>query len=157
MRLLIQQVKEAEVKVDGATVGKIGKGLLVFLGVHREDAIDDCLWLKEKLINLRIFMDSSQKMNLSIQDVAGELLIVSQFTLYGDCTKGRRPSFDQSARPELAKELYERFIAAAKETIKTVQTGQFSAYMQVQLINDGPLTFLIDSKQRQLPQYTQTT
>jgi D-tyrosyl-tRNA(Tyr) deacylase len=148
MRILIQNVKEAAVRVDETVVGKIGKGLLVFLGVHRDDTVDDCLWLKEKLIHLRIFMDANEKMNLSIQDVAGELLIVSQFTLYADCIKGRRPSFDQSARPELAKELYERFVDEMRTSIKTVQTGQFGAYMQVQLINDGPLTFWIDSKQR---------
>lgn len=148
MRLLIQHVTEAEVRVDDAPVGKIGKGLLIFLGVHKEDTVEDCLWLKDKLINLRIFVDANEKMNLSIQDVNGELLIVSQFTLYADCIKGRRPSFDQSARPELAKELYERFIAEAKASIQIVQTGQFGAHMQVRLINDGPLTFLIDSKQR---------
>lgn len=148
MRVLIQHVKEAEVRVDATLVGKIGKGLLVFLGVHRDDTEDDCLWLKEKLINLRIFMDANEKMNLSIQDAAGELLIVSQFTLYADCIKGRRPSFDLSAKPELAKELYERFIDEIRKNIKTVQTGRFGAYMQVHLINDGPLTFMIDSKQR---------
>jgi D-aminoacyl-tRNA deacylase len=148
MRILIQLVKEAAVKVEDNVVGKIGKGLLIFLGVHKDDTAEDCLWLKEKLIHLRIFVDANEKMNLSIQDVAGELLIVSQFTLHADCIKGRRPSFDQSARPEHAKELYERFIEEMKANIKTVQTGQFGAYMQVELINDGPLTFLIDSKQR---------
>jgi D-aminoacyl-tRNA deacylase len=145
MRLLIQHVKEASVQVDGAIIGKIGKGLLVFLAVHTDDTIDDCLWLKDKLLHLRIFVDENDKMNLSIQDVVGELLIVSQFTLYADCMKGRRPSFVQSARPEAAKELYERFIEEMRGTVKTVQTGQFGAYMQVHLINDGPLTFLLDS------------
>jgi D-tyrosyl-tRNA(Tyr) deacylase len=148
MRLLIQHVSHAQVTVDNITVGNIGKGLLVFLGVHKEDTIEDCLWLKEKLINLRIFVDTNEKMNLSIQDVRGELLIVSQFTLYGDCVKGRRPSFDQSAKPELAKALYERFIAETKQHIPKVKTGQFGAHMHVELTNDGPLTFLIDSKQR---------
>ena len=148
MRILIQEVKEAKVVVDDAIVSAIGKGLLVFLGVHKEDTFDDCLWLKEKLVNLRIFKDTNEKMNLSIQEVAGELLIVSQFTLYGDCIKGRRPSFDQSAKPEFAKELYERFISEVKTSIQNVQTGQFGAYMQVHLINDGPLTFWIDSKDR---------
>ncbi|MES2122518.1 MAG: D-aminoacyl-tRNA deacylase [Chlamydiota bacterium] len=150
MRLLIQHVKEAEVKIDGATVGKIGHGLLVFLGVHKEDTVEDCLWLKDKLLSLRIFMDQNAKMNLSVQDVKGELLIVSQFTLYADCVKGRRPSFDQSARPELARELYEHFIAEVSKEIQTVQTGQFGAHMEVRLINDGPLTFSIDSKSRAL-------
>jgi len=148
MRLLIQLVKEAEVRVDECIVGKIGKGLLVFVGIHKEDTLDDCLWLKEKLINLRIFVDANDKMNLSIQEVHGELLIVSQFTLYADCVKGRRPSFEKAAPPAQAKQLYERFIEDLRENIKTVQTGQFGAYMQVSLINDGPLTFLIDSKER---------
>ena len=148
MRLLIQHVVEASVKVDGTVVGKIGKGLLVFLGVHKDDTVDDCLWLKEKLIHLRIFVDAHEKMNLSIQDVAGELLIVSQFTLYADCSQSRRPSFDQSARAELAKGLYDRFVEELKKSIKIVQTGQFGAHMQVHLINDGPLTFLVDSRQR---------
>lgn len=148
MRALVQLVKEAEVRVGETQTGKIGKGLLVFLGVHRDDTVDDCRWLKEKLIHLRIFMDANEKMNLSIQDVAAELLVVSQFTLYADCIKGRRPSFDLSARPELAKELYECFINEISENVKTVQTGRFGAHMQVHLINDGPLTFMIDSKQR---------
>lgn len=146
MRLLIQHVQEAWVTVEEAVVGRIKKGLLVFLGVHREDTVEDCLWVKEKLIHQRIFLDADEKMNLSIQDVQGELLVVSQFTLYADCHKGRRPSFDQSARSELAKELYERFIQEVRLSVKTVQTGQFGAHMQVHLVNDGPLTFLIDSK-----------
>ncbi len=150
MRLLIQHVKQAEVKVDGATVGKIAHGLLVFLGVHKEDTAEDCLWLKDKLLSLRIFIDQNDKMNLSIQDVKGELLIVSQFTLYADCIKGRRPSFDQSARPELARELYERFILEVSKEIRNVQTGRFGAHMEVSLTNDGPLTFSIDSKSRAL-------
>ncbi|HSX03371.1 MAG TPA: D-aminoacyl-tRNA deacylase [Rhabdochlamydiaceae bacterium] len=148
MRILIQHVKEAQVKVDGAVVGKIGKGLLVFLGIHKDDTKEDCHWLKEKLIHLRIFIDANEKMNLSVQDVGGQLLIVSQFTLYAECAKGRRPSFDHSARPELAKQLYEHFIEELKKAVKAVQTGQFGAYMEVHLINDGPLTFLIDSKER---------
>ncbi len=148
MRLLVQHVKEAEVRVGSEVIGKIGKGLLVFLGVHQEDTLDDCLWLKDKLIHLRIFMDGHEKMNLSIQDVAGELLIVSQFTLYADCIKGRRPSFDQAAPSEIAQKLYDRFIEEVKQNIKTVQTGRFGAQMQVHLINDGPLTFLIDSREK---------
>ncbi len=148
MRLLIQHVSQAQVTVDHTIVGKIDKGLLVFLGVHKEDTVEDCLWLKDKLIHLRIFVDEQGKMNRSLQDVQGELLIVSQFTLYGDCNKGRRPSFDQSAKPELAKELYERFIMETKAQIHIVETGLFGAHMHVQLVNDGPLTFLIDSKQR---------
>jgi len=148
MRLLIQHVKEAKVCVGEKIVGTIGKGLLVFLGVHREDTLEDCLWLRDKLLHLRIFMDLQEKMNLSIQDVAGELLIVSQFTLYADCVKGRRPSFDLSAKSELAKELYMRFIEEMQKHLAVVQTGEFGAHMQVHLINDGPLTFILDSKNR---------
>jgi len=146
MRLLIQHVQEAEVSVEDRIIGRIGKGLLVFVGIHRDDRIEDCARLKEKLIHLRIFMDAHKKMNLSLQDAKGELLIVSQFTLYADC-KGRRPSFTQSAPPDVAETLYERFVAEVKKDIKVVQTGKFGAYMQVSLINDGPSTFLIDSKQ----------
>lgn len=148
MRILIQHVKEASVKVGEETVGKIEKGLLVFLGVHRDDTVEDCLWLKEKLLNLRIFPDSNGKMNLSVLDIQGELLIVSQFTLYADCIHGRRPSFDQSASAEMAEKLYARFVEELRDSVKKVQTGRFGAYMQVQLVNDGPLTFWVDSKER---------
>lgn len=148
MRILIQHVKEASVKVDKETVGKIEKGLLVFLGVHRDDTIEDCLWLKEKLLNLRIFPDSNGKMNLSILDLQGELLIVSQFTLYADCIHGRRPSFDQSAPAEMAEKLYDHLVEELRGNVKKVQTGRFGAYMQVQLVNDGPLTFWVDSREK---------
>jgi len=148
MRLLIQHVAEAEVQVDHLTVGKIGKGLLVFVGIHSEDTQEDCLWLKDKLINLRIFVDAHEKMNLSIQDIGGELLIVSQFTLYADCAKGRRPSFIQAAPPAVAEPLYNHFVDLLKGSVQIVQTGRFGAHMQVRLMNDGPLTFWIDSRQR---------
>lgn len=148
MRILVQKVVEAKVEVGGATIGKIGKGLLVFVAIHKEDTAADCLWMKEKLLHLRIFPDEQEKLNLSIQEVRGELLIVSQFTLYADCSKGRRPSFTESAPPHLAESLYDQFVQEMKEKVATVQTGQFRAYMQVHLINDGPLTFLLDSKER---------
>lgn len=147
MRLLIQHVKEARVEVAGAVVGKIKKGLLVFLALHKDDTLEDCLSLKQKLIHLRIFTDPNGKMNLSIQDVGGEILVVSQFTLYADCTKSRRPSLGQSARSEIAKPLYDRFVEELKQAVKIVQTGQFGAHMDVHLVNEGPLTFLLDSKQ----------
>lgn len=147
MRILIQHVKQALVKVEGETVGQIGKGLLVFLGVHREDTTEDCQWIKEKLLNVRIFPDSNGKMNLSIQDVKGELLVVSQFTLYADCRQGRRPSFDSSAPSALAAKLYQHLIKELR-TSMSVQTGRFGAHMEVQLVNDGPLTFWLDSKEK---------
>lgn len=145
MRLLVQHVKEAQVQVDGAVIGKIGKGLLAFIGVQHHDTLEDCLWLKEKLLNLRIFKDKDDKMNLSLLDVGGELLIVSQFTLYADCNKGRRPTFIHAAPPLIAEQFYERFIEETKKQVKTVQTGQFGAHMEVGLINDGPLTFMLES------------
>lgn len=146
MRLLIQHVKNAQVDVGNTTVGQIGKGLLVFVGFTHDDTSQDALLLKDKLLNLRIFLDENEKMNLSIQDVGGELLIVSQFTLYADCSKGRRPSFIQSARPDQAEPLYNEFIGSLKVQMPNLQTGQFGAQMEVSLVNDGPLTFWLDSK-----------
>lgn len=148
MRILIQRVKEARVDVEKRTIGKIGNGLLVFLGIHPKDTPDDCLWLKDKLIHLRIFSDSNHKLNLSLLDVKGELLIVSQFTLYADCSRGRRPSFVNAAPPEMAKNLYEQFIQELKSSTLKIETGQFGAHMEISLINDGPLTFLIDSRDK---------
>src|SRR5437868_6376566 len=145
MRLVIQRVDEAEVKVDGRVTGKIGTGLLVFVGISRTDTEKDADYLLDKLTGLRIFPDDAGKMNRSIVDAAGSLLIVSQFTLYGDCRKGRRPSFDLAAPPEQAKTLYEYFIAAARRTPVPVETGVFQASMQVHLVNNGPVTIIVES------------
>ena len=145
MRVVIQRVRSAAVVVKGATVGAIGQGILVLLGVGAGDTFADAKWLANKIVNLRIFSDAAGKMNCSLVDVCGELLVVSQFTLYGDCRKGRRPGFDKAASPALARELYEQFVAYCTTLGVVVRTGQFQADMQVQLTNDGPVTFVIDS------------
>ncbi|MBZ4650701.1 D-aminoacyl-tRNA deacylase [Thermosipho sp. (in: thermotogales)] len=146
MRAVIQRVKNAKVEVEGKTVGKIENGLLVLLGVGKDDNKEDIKYLAEKIINLRIFDDENGKMNLSLLDIKGELLIVSQFTLYGDCRKGRRPSYSESAPPDIAKKLYEEFVNTCKNYNLKVETGEFGAHMQVSLVNDGPVTLLLDSK-----------
>lgn len=145
MRAVIQRVKSASVTVDNENIGKIGKGILVLLGISVDDSEKDALYLLEKTLNLRIFEDSEDKMNLSLLDISGELLVVSQFTLYGDTRKGRRPSFIQAAPPEKANALYEYFVSAAKQKLLQVETGKFQAMMDVELINDGPVTILLDS------------
>lgn len=147
MRALIQRVKSAQVIVDEQTVGKIEQGLLVFLGLHQNDHVGQLPWMIEKLIHLRLFTDEAGKMNLSVQDVQGKILVVSQFTLYGDCRTGRRPSFTQTMPPQDAEGLYEQFVSKLKEAIgeSQVETGTFGAYMQVELVNDGPVTFLIEN------------
>ncbi|MBB6061768.1 D-tyrosyl-tRNA(Tyr) deacylase [Thermosipho japonicus] len=146
MRAVVQRVKNAKVEVEGKTVGKIENGLLVLLGVGKDDDKKDIKYLSEKIINLRIFDDENGKMNLSLLDIKGELLIVSQFTLYGDCRKGRRPSYSESASPDIAKKLYEEFVNICKNYNLKVETGEFGAHMQVSLVNDGPVTLLLDSK-----------
>jgi D-aminoacyl-tRNA deacylase len=146
MRAVIQRVKSASVTVEGEVVGKIGKGLLVLLGVSNDDAEKDADYLVEKTLNLRIFEDSSDKMNLSLLDITGEVLVVSQFTLFGDVRKGRRPSFIDAAPSEKANRLYEYFVSKIREKLLQVETGRFQAMMDVELINDGPVTILLDSK-----------
>jgi len=148
MRAVIQRVSQATVRVNERTVGVIGRGLLVFLGISRADSVEDAAYLLEKVLWLRIFTDQNGKMNHNVQDCDGSVLLVSQFTLYGDCRKGRRPSFDQAAPPEQARVLYDYFVEAARRTAVPVQTGEFQAMMEIQLVNDGPVTILIDSADR---------
>ncbi len=148
MKLVIQRVREARVTVDGDPTGAIGMGLLVFIGVGRSDTAEDAEYLVDKLLGLRIFSDQDGKMNRNIQEAGGSLLLVSQFTLYGDCRKGRRPSFDAAAPPDQALSLYTRFVELARKGQVPVETGVFQASMQVHLINDGPVTILIESADR---------
>lgn len=145
MRAVVQRVSSSKVTVEDTIKGQINKGLLVLLGVTHEDTSKDVDYMIDKILNLRIFEDENGKMNLSLKDVGGELLVVSQFTLYGDCRKGKRPSFSNAARPEVATPLYEEFIQKSKEQNIIVQTGQFGAHMMVDLTNDGPVTILLDS------------
>lgn len=145
MRAVVQRVSSSKVTVDGNTTGEIKRGLLVLLGVTHEDTSKDVDYIIDKVLNLRIFEDENEKMNLSLKDVDGELLVVSQFTLYGDCRKGRRPSFSTAARPELATKLYEEFIEKSRKEGIVTQTGQFGAHMMVDLTNDGPVTILLES------------
>ncbi len=145
MRAVIQRVSRADVLVDNASTGSIGHGLLVLLGVANNDTEQDACWMADKIINLRIFDDLDGKMNLSLLDTGGSLLVVSQFTLYGDCRKGRRPSWSQAGRPELAKDLYQKFVEIVRRQGISTQTGKFQAMMEVTLTNDGPVTLLLDS------------
>ena len=145
MKILVQRVKNAQVEVEGKTVGKIEKGFLVLLGVTYTDTKETADYLVKKLCNLRVFEDENGKMNLSIKDIDGELLIVSQFTLYADCSGGNRPSFVNAAKPEKANKLYEYFVEQCKkQNIKKVNTGEFGADMQVTLQNDGPVTIILE-------------
>ncbi len=146
MRAVIQRVTRAKVKVADRIVGEIGQGLLILLGVTHEDDEKDADFLVDKIVNLRIFSDADDKMNLSLADINGELLVVSQFTLYGDTRRGRRPSFINAASGEDALKWYKYFVAKARETVKKVETGAFGEMMDVELVNDGPVTILMDSK-----------
>ena len=146
MKLLVQRVSSAKVDVDSKTVGKINNGFLVLIGVTHTDIREIADYLVKKLCNLRVFKDENSKMNLSIKDVDGELLIVSQFTLYADCHHGNRPSFVNSAKPDMANELYEYFVEKCRKEVKNVETGIFGADMKVSLLNDGPVTIMLEKE-----------
>jgi D-tyrosyl-tRNA(Tyr) deacylase len=146
MRAVVQRVAQARVLVGDEIVGQVGPGLLVLLGVTHTDAADDARWLAYKVVSLRIFLDSEGKMNRSVSDIGGGVLVVSQFTLYGDCRKGRRPSFIEAAPPEVAIPLYEAFLNAIRAQGVPTAAGRFGAMMQVELVNDGPVTLIVDSK-----------
>jgi D-tyrosyl-tRNA(Tyr) deacylase len=148
VRAVIQRVNFSSVEVEGKIVGKINKGINVLLGVEDGDSIQDVKYMAEKIVNLRIFEDADEKMNLSLLDVSGEMLCISQFTLLGDCRKGRRPSFVSAAKPDEANELYKQFCEAVKEMGIHVETGIFQADMKVDIQNDGPVTVLVDSKKQ---------
>jgi D-tyrosyl-tRNA(Tyr) deacylase len=146
MRAVIQRVSRAEVRVEDEITGKIGDGILLLLGVSNSDTEKDAEYLLDKTVNLRIFDDAEGKMNLSLLDLNGELLVVSQFTLYGDTRRGRRPSYIDAASPEKANELYEFFVESARKQLAKVETGRFQSMMDVELVNDGPVTILLDSE-----------
>jgi D-tyrosyl-tRNA(Tyr) deacylase len=148
MRAVVQRVKEASVVVDQQTVGAIDQGLMVLLGVAQGDTSQEAAYLGEKTAGLRIFEDGAGKMNRSVEDIGGDILVVSQFTLLGDCRKGRRPGFTDAAPPELADQLYEGYVAALRRRGLNVATGVFRADMQVALVNDGPVTMLLDSRKQ---------
>ncbi|MBZ5543356.1 MAG: D-tyrosyl-tRNA(Tyr) deacylase [Acidobacteriia bacterium] len=146
MRAVVQRVSRAEVRIEGRAVGRIGQGLVVLVGIAREDTPEAGQWLAEKIVNLRVFDDAEGRMNRSMLEAGGAVLCVSQFTLYGDCRKGRRPSYDRAASPDAAVTLYESFVASLRALGVEVETGEFRAMMDVELINDGPVTLLLDSE-----------
>lgn len=146
MRVVIQRVKNASVEIDNKVNGKINTGFLVLLGIASTDTKQDVDYLVKKVVNLRVFSDENDKMNLSLKDINGELLVISQFTLYGNCREGNRPSFIEAARPDVAIPLYEYFVEECKKQISVVETGVFGADMKVSLLNDGPVTIIIESK-----------
>ncbi|OLO26198.1 D-tyrosyl-tRNA(Tyr) deacylase [Alkalihalophilus pseudofirmus] len=147
MKVVLQRVSEASVKVNEEVVGKINSGLMLLVGITHEDTIEDVKYLSDKIVNLRIFEDEEDKLNLSLLDVGGQILSISQFTLYGDCRKGRRPNFMGAAKPDIAEPLYETFNEQLRQKGVQVETGIFGAMMDVQLINHGPVTLILDSKQ----------
>ena len=150
MRAVIQRVAEASVKIGGTVAGNIGQGFLILLGVEDSDTLEDVLWLSGKIAKLRVFNDAEEVMNLSIQDIHGEILVISQFTLHASTRKGNRPSYIRAAKPEIAIPLYKAFIKQLEiETGKQVKTGEFGAMMKVSLVNDGPVTILIDTKNKE--------
>ena len=146
MRAVVQRVTSSSVSVDGKIIGEIGLGFNVLIGISKDDTLEDLKYIKDKVINLRVFQDENDKMNLSLKDVNGELLIVSQFTLYANCKEGNRPSFVEAAKPDVAIPLYEYFVSECKKIIPVVETGIFGADMKVDLLNDGPVTIIMDSK-----------
>lgn len=146
MRAVVQRVDRASVTVEGKVTGQSGRGLLVLLGVAEGDTDKDLQYMVDKVVGLRIFEDKNEKMNLSVKDIGGELLAVSQFTLCGDCRKGKRPSFDKAAKPEIANAYYERFVELCRQAGLHVETGVFRAHMLVELVNNGPVTILLDSR-----------
>lgn len=146
MKVLVQRVKQASVSVEGKEISAVKQGMLVFLGVEKDDSLKDAEFLARKIVNLRIFEDAEAKMNLSIKDIGGEFLIVSQFTLAGDTSRGNRPGFETAAKPEIAQDLYEKFLTLVRSENVPVKTGIFQADMQVALINDGPVTFLLEKR-----------
>src|SRR2546423_7264808 len=148
MRAVVQRVTRASVTVEGEAVGRIGRGLVVLLGIARDDTDKDCSYLLEKIANLRIFDDAEGRMNLSLVETGGALLVVSQFTLYGDVRRGRRPSWIDAAPPETAEPLYNSFVEQARSIVEQVETGSFRAMMMVELVNDGPVTILLDSRKQ---------
>jgi D-tyrosyl-tRNA(Tyr) deacylase len=146
MRAVVQRVTHANVSVDSKIIGKIGKGLVVLLGISSDDTEKDLIYLAEKIMNLRVFEDEKGKMNISLKDIGGGLLIISQFTLYGDCRKGNRPSYSKAAPPEQAEMIYNNFVEYCKKQGARVESGKFQAEMLVEIYNDGPVTIMIDSK-----------
>lgn len=150
MRIVIQRVSEASVEIEQNIVAQIHQGLLVLVGIEEEDTLDDCNWLVSKIVNLRIFADENQVMNLSVKDIDGEIIVVSQFTLHALTKKGNRPSYIKAAKPDIAIPMYEKFVQLLEtEFNKKVQTGQFGADMKVRLVNNGPVTIIIDSKNKE--------
>jgi len=148
MRACVQRVSSARVRVEGEIVGEIGRGFVALLGIALDDGPAELRWMADKVVGLRVFEDGEGKMNLALADVGGELLVVSQFTLLGDCRKGRRPSFINAATPEIAERMYDEFVAAARAAGIRVATGRFRTHMEVELVNDGPVTLLLDSSDK---------